>query len=169
MRKLVLAAFLLALSVPASAESIAALRAADDAPKVVKLYGGANAVWFDDNGLPSDFEIGGTGRASLSPHLSLVGSAFYGIDKSYLTAAGGLRITATDVNDPDFSIGFGMQYRASSKPGVRPEEWYPDVSLGWKPWPVEMPNVVVGVQGGYGLTSNQAFALVALRFYLTQF
>jgi hypothetical protein len=138
---------------------------------VFKIYGGANAVWFNvsDEGpvaLPSDFELGGNARASLSPHISFVSSVYFGMDHSYVRGTGGLRVTATDVNDPNFSIGLGIQYQASSEPDLRPEELAPDVSIGWKPWPETRPELVVGAQGGYGLDSGQAHVLLALRYYI---
>lgn len=157
MRMLVLC--LLLLAAPAAAQE-----------KVFKLYGGANAIWFDGpNGLPSDFELGAAGRASLSPHLSLVGSGWYGFSESYLRGTVGARITATDVENKDFSIGIGPEYQLSSEPKPRPEEWCAVVSLGWRPWPETQPNLVVGGQGIYGFESNQASAVLALRYFLKEF
>lgn len=137
---------------------------------VFKLSAGANAIWYDGPaGLPSDFELGGTGRASLSPHISAVGGLFFGLDNSYVRAPIGVRITASDVQNQSFSIGLGVQFQASSEPKIRPQEWAPEVSIGWKPWPEDMPNLVLGAQGFYGLDSNQATALIAARWYLGAF
>lgn len=153
---LVLAA--LALAVPAFAEPVA------------KVYGAANLVTFDGAAdLPSDLEAGLNGRLSLTPHVSVVGAAYYGFDNSYLRGQGGLRVTATDVDNPNFSIGIGIQYQVCSDEDIRPRELAPDVSIGWKPWPVAAPKVVVGVQGSYGLDSNQAGFLVAVRYHLFSF
>lgn len=136
----------------------------------IKLYAGGNAIWYDGvYDLPSDFELGGSGRASLSPHISLVSGVYYGIDHSYLRGAAGLRMTATDVNDPDFSVGFGIARHASTEPAIRPEEWATDATVGWRPWPVTMPKVVVGAQGSYGLTSRQASLLAGLRYEFAAF
>ena len=134
---------------------------------VAKFYLGANGVWSNgDLNLPSAFEVGGNARASLSPHISAVGSAYYGLDPSYLVGKIGARVTVSDVTNPNFSIGVGIQYQASSKPSVRPQEWIPDVTLGWRPYPQTMPKIVLVAQGGYGLTSNQAIAMVGVRYSL---
>lgn len=135
--------------------------------EIVKAYAGVNGIWFDSAApsvYPSDFELGGTLRASLSPHLSLVGGAWYGIEHSYIRGSIGARVTATDVEDRNFSVGFGIQRHASSEPSVRPEEWAPDASVGWKPYPYQMPRVVLVAQGSYGLTSGQASALAGVRY-----
>jgi hypothetical protein len=138
--------------------------------KVFAVYGGANVISFDGVAeLPRDFEIGGTGRASLSPHISLVGSTFYGIDNSYLRGTAGVRITATDVDNRDFSVGLGAEYQASSEPDLRPEEWTTTVSLGWRPWPDTQPKLILGAGGFYGLDSNQAGALFAVRYLIGSF
>src|SRR4249920_1914303 len=123
MRKLIIAALLAMLcAMPASAQT-----------SVVKAALGAQGVWYDDNVKPSDFELGGNVRASLSPHISAVGAGYYGFAHSYLRGSAGFRITATEVDDPDFSIGLGMVYNFSSEPSIRPEEWTPDASMGWRP------------------------------------
>ena len=154
MRKLLLVAALLALASPAAAQD------------VIRFGVGAQAVWYDDGTYPSDFEVGGNAAASLSPHLSLVGSAYYGLDKNYLTGAIGARITTTDANDANFSIGVGLSYRASSKVGVRPEGFAPDVSIGWRAWPEQLPKVLLAGQGGYGLDNNEAFIIAGVRYAL---
>jgi hypothetical protein len=134
---------------------------------IFKVYGGANAVWFNGpDGLPSDFELGGTARASLSPHISLVGSGFWGLDKSYTIGRGGVRITATDVNDPNFSVGIGAEYQVSTKQDIRPEEWIYTASLGFKPWPQVYPRLIIGAQGAYGSESQQGSLILAARFLL---
>lgn len=160
MRKLILIAALLAAAIPA--------QAAD--PPVFKLYGGANAVWF--NGaldLPSDFELGANLRASLSPHISGVSCLYYGLNHSYLRGSFGVRLTATDVDNRDFSIGVGIQRQLSSRPEVRPEEWAPDVTVGWRPWPQTAPRVILIAQGSYGLDSQQGTVLAGVRYFLTDF
>ena len=137
---------------------------------IAKIYGGVNGLWYEGiDKFPPDFELGLNGRASLSPHLSVVAAAFYGIGEAYSRGSAGIRVTATDALDPDFSVGFGIQRHASDDPGIRPEEWAPDASVGWRPWPVLMPHLVVGAQGSYGLTSNQASVLVAARYHLLSF
>lgn len=137
---------------------------------VVKLFAGANAVASEGSlNLPSDYELGATARASLTPHVSLVGSAFYGLGREYTRASIGPRITATDVDDPNFSIGFGIEYVTCTKPEVRPKEWAPDAVVGWKPAPERWPRVVLGAQGSYGLDSRQAYLYVAARYELAAF
>ena len=139
------------------------------AEPVGKVYLGANAIWFDQGAaldLPSDWELGATGRASLSPHISVVGSAFYGVDHSYWRGSAGGRITATDVNNPDFSIGLGIQRQFSSDLEIRLEEWAPDATIAWRPWPASKPKVILGLQGNYGLDSQQASVLVGVRYQL---
>lgn len=157
MRKLLILAALLLVAAPVHAQ----------APSVVKAAIGANGVWFDDTAKPSDFELGGNVRASLSPHIAAVGAGYYGFSNSYLRGSAGIRITATDVDNPDFSVGLGMQYNFSSEPSIRPEEWTPDASIGWRPWPAEMPNVILVAQGSYGLDSNTAYVIVGARYALS--
>lgn len=134
------------------------------AEPVPAFYVGANAVWFNADATPSDFEVGGTARASLSPHISAVGSAFYGTNHSYLVGEVGVRVTATDVNNKDFSIGIGLEYQASSAPELRPEEWLGKVVIGYRPWPAEMPAVTIGAGAQYGLTTTENGAFAAVRY-----
>ena len=140
------------------------LPAVAGADVVSAFYGGANGIWYDDQAEPADFEAGGSGSLSLQPHISLVGSGWYGFSHSYFRAAAGVRVTATDVDDSNFSVGIGIQYHASTEPTIRPEEWCPDASIGWKPWPTDQPKLIVIAQGAYGLTSNQAQAMAGLRY-----
>lgn len=144
--------------------------AASAQDRVVHVNVGANGVWYHgDRELPADFELGGTASLSLSPHISGVGGAFYGLNHSYVRGSFGARFTLTDVQDPNFSIGAGIQYHASSEPRIRPEEWCPDVAVGWKPYPLTMPRIVVGAAGWYGLSSDQAGAYAAVRYELGAF
>jgi len=138
------------------------------AEPVLKLYGGANGLWYDGQVAesPSDFEGSANLRASLSPHISAVSGLFYGVNRSYVRGAAGLRFTATDVESRDFSIGLGIQYHLSSEASIRPEEWAPDVSIGWAPWLTRQPKLVLVAQGGYGLDSKQVSALVGVRYQL---
>jgi hypothetical protein len=138
-------------------------RAADP---VFRLYAGANGSWFDDNAKPSDFEAGGNLVASFSPHISGVGAAYYGFGHSYLRGSIGFRVTATDVNDPNFSVGLGLQYHASSNPSIRPEGFSPDASIGYRPYPDNWPNVVLVATGSYLMDSNRAFVTAGVRYDL---
>ena len=149
---------------------LAASSTAHAGTPVFKLYAGANAVATEGTlDLPSDYELGATMRASLTPHVSLVGSAFQGLAREYTRGSIGPRITATDVDDPNFSVGFGIEYVACSKPEVRPEEWAPNAVVGWRPAPQKWPRVVLGAQGSYGIDSRQAYLYVAARYELAAF
>lgn len=136
------------------------------ADPVFKVFAGANGVWFDENAKPSDIEIGGNARASLSEHFSAVGGAYYGFDNSYLRGSLGARLTATDANDPNFSLGLGLGYQACSEPKLRPEEWVTDVSVGWRAWPEKLPKVILIAQGSYGLDQKDAMLVIGARYEL---
>jgi hypothetical protein len=139
-------------------------------PRVVRVFAGANGVWYGgDLALPEDFEFGTNAAASLSPHISAVGGIYYGLEHSYLRGSIGARVTATDVQDQDFSIGVGVQYHASTEPVIRPEEWAGDVSVGWRPYPQNMPRVILVGQGWYGFESEQLGGLVGVRYHVGSF
>lgn len=143
-----------------------ALPVAANSDPVLNVWAGANGVWFDDTARPSDFEAGGNVAASLSPHISLVGAAYYGFGRSYLRGSVGARITATDVDNRDFSVGAGLQYHASSEPSVRPEGWAPDVTVGWRPSPERWPAITLIAQAGYLSTQNEAVGIAGIRYNL---
>ncbi len=153
--KLIASLLLVLLAVPASASM-----------PVVNGAIGAHGIWFNEEVKPSDFELGGSAAASLSPHIAAVASGWFGTDKSYLRGTVGLRITASDVTRQDFSIGLGISRWMCSEPLVREEEWVADVSLGFKPWAVEQPRLMIAVQGGYGLESSSGHALAGVRYLL---
>lgn len=155
MRKSLLLLLLLALSAGTA-----------QAQNVLKTWVGANGIWYKDEARPSDFEVGGNVAASLSPHISAVGSSYYGFINSYIRGTLGARITATDVADPFFSIGLGLQYHMSSEPKIHAQEWAPDVSIGWIPWRDRLPAVSLVALAYYGLTTNQAYATVGARYAL---
>lgn len=139
------------------------------AEPIFKAYAGLNGVWFDsqeDIKYPSDLEGGAVIRASLSKHISAVGSTFYGFDKAYVRAALGARVTAVNADSPDLSVGLGIQYHVSNDESVRPQEWAPDASVGWRAWPSQAPNLVLVAQGSYGLESQQAQVLAGIRYEL---
>lgn len=131
--------------------------------EVVRFAVGVNGAWYDEEAYPSDFEVGGTARASLQPHLSLVGATFYGVNESYLRGSLGARYTVTDVDNPNFSIGVGAQYNVSSEPAVRPEEWTGDVSLGLRPWLADMAWLILIGQGSFGFDTGKMVAYVGAR------
>ncbi len=130
------------------------------------VYAGANGAWLNGAGsaFPADIEAGGSASASLSPHLSAVGEGFYGFSHSYFRWSGGVRATVTDVTNKNLSMGLGIRYRGGSIRAVRPNEWAPDVSVGWRPDPVRWPNVLVGGDAGYGLQSNRMLVTLGLRY-----
>lgn len=132
------------------------------AEKPVKVYGGLNGLWYDaPAGNPSELEAGVTARASLQPHISLVGSAMYGFESDDIRTTAGWRVTVSDVENPNFSIGVGMQYRIGDG-----SEWQGETTVGWRPGYGEF---VLGAQGFYGLKSNEAGALIAVRHPLFGF
>lgn len=158
MKALILAAALLCAAAVANADP------------VLTPYLGANVVAFEhSSGLPSDWEMGGGGAISLSPHVSAVGSAWYGLGESYLRGTLGGRVTITDVADPNFSVGLGLSYNASSKPSVRPQETTGDVTVGWKPYPTDWPRLTVGAGASYGFTSQHPYLLFGVRWALDSF
>ena len=155
MKKVCIAALLLALAAPALADEI-----------VYQAALGASAIWFDNNARPSDVEGSVHGSASLSPHISGVASAAFGFDHSYVRGAAGLRFTVSDALNRNFGIAVGIERQMSSEPALRPEEWAPDVSLGWRPWP-SSPRVSLNAISTYGLDSGLATVSVGVRYKFT--
>ena len=136
-----------------------------DLGDVVSLYAGVNGTWLDGPAVafPSDFEAGGRAAASLSPHISVGSSVFYGFRNSYVRWEVGPRITVTDVDNPNFSVGLGASYHGGSEVSVLPEEWIADASFGWRPSD-KFPRFIVIGQGGYGFTTSKARAILGLRW-----
>jgi len=162
---------LLALLLPAFLMLAPAAAVAEDGPKVFKLWVGPNYVTFDGGASASAWEGASGGRASLSPHISLVGSGAMGrttSDQDYKRAAAGARITVSDAERPDFSIHVGIQHHWSDNQAVRPTEWIPDATVGWVPF-AKWPDLVLGINGGYGLKTNQGMLLFALHYNITSF
>lgn len=155
MRRMFLLLLGLALAAPAFAGDI-----------VYQAGAGLSAIWFDDNAKPSDVEASLHGAASLSPHISAVGAAAFGFDHSYVRGSAGLRFRVTDALDKDFGIAIGIQRHFSSEPDLRPEEWAPDVSVGWRPWPAS-PRVSLNAISTYGLDSNLATVAIGVRYKFT--
>jgi opacity protein-like surface antigen len=154
--KLILLVMALIVAVPAVADEI-----------VYQAALGASAIWFDNEARPSDIEGSVNGSASLSPHISAVANAAFGFDHSYVSGAAGLRFTVTDAKDKNFSVGLGIQRHMSSEPALRPEEWAPDVSIGWRPWETS-PRVSLVAVSAYGLDSNTATVSVGVRYKFTR-
>lgn len=139
-----------------------------DLREVVKIGVGVNGYWADGPAVafPSDFELGGNAAASLSPHLSAVSSVYYGFQHSYVRWSVGARITATDVNNPNFSVGLGTQYVGASETELLPEEWTADCSFGWRVMPETFPRLSVVGLAGYGFTSSRGRAILGARYQI---
>lgn len=135
-------------------------------PKVFGASIGVNGIWTHGaTGLRDveDIEAGLHVRASLSPHISAVGSVGRGFINEYNLAQGGLRITVSDITDRTMSVGVGVQYRWLSDTAYGVREWRPDVVIGWRP-PGFPAKVIVGAGGSYGLTSQTGQGTLALRW-----
>lgn len=139
---------------------------AADLSEVVKVHAGANGTWFDGpaTAFPSDVEAGGSARASLSPHISIVGGAWYGFANEYIRYSFGPRVTVTDVNNPNFSVGVSLEWNGSSREALQPNEWCPTASVGWVPMPEKMPALTLIGQGSYGLDSDRSRVSLGLRY-----
>ena len=132
---------------------------------MMNAYVGANGTWFDNaDPYQGDCEVTGNLSASLSPHITLTGGAYWGVCNSYLRGVTAARICATDVNNPDFSVEVGIGYRFASKEELRPNEWAPEVSVGYRPFPQDWPRLALIGQGWYGLDTRRAGAAVGVRW-----
>jgi hypothetical protein len=116
---------------------------------------GGQGVWVDEGNAPAFRDAEGIARAALgiTPHVNLVGGLGYGVDKSYLRGSGGVRITATDVNDPNFSVGIGISRHYVSEPGSGLDEAAGEAAIGWKPFPSS--NVVLTGLAAVGLDTGR--------------
>ena len=138
-----------------------------DLSDVVRVYVGGNGTWIDGpaTAFPSDFEGGGRAVASLSPHISVGSDVYYGFRNTYIRWSVGPRITVTDVDNRNFSVGLGASYHGGSEASVLPEEWVADASFGWRIAP-SVPRLIVVGQGGYGFTTSKARGILGLRWQL---
>jgi hypothetical protein len=139
--------------------------------KVFGVNAGANAVSFAKGStpaFPSDFELGGTGSASLSPHISAVGGLWYGVTHTYLRSTVGARLTVTDATNEYLSAAVGLEYQSSSEFASRPQEWVAVASVGYVPFP-KLEKVILVAQAGYGLNSNTAMLVLGVRYHLAAF
>ena len=116
---------------------------------------GGQAVWVDEGNEPAFRDAEAIGRASLgiTPHVNIVGGLSYGVDKSYLRGSGGVRLTATDVNDPNFSIGVGISRHYQSEPGAGLDEAAGEAAIGWKPF--ASSRVILTGLAAYGLDTGR--------------
>ena len=122
---------------------------------------GANGAWYDsaDNG---DLEVAGKAALSVTPHISLVGGLAYGFSGTYLRESLGARITATDVDDQNFSLGLGVSRHFASEPGNSLEEWAGEAAVGWKPF--QTSSVIVTALAAVGLESRTPFITAGVVF-----
>jgi hypothetical protein len=148
-----------------AALGIVATCRAEGLANTTTLAAGLSGVWFDGPEAPGpNLEASGHAAMSLSPHLSLVGMLGAGLTDSYLRTTFGVRVTATDVDDPNFSVGLGIQRHDASVARLGPGEWCPDVAVGLKPWPARWPAVVLTGLGFYGLDSGRAGCSAGVRY-----
>lgn len=165
MRKLVIQATLLLLIILGCVLVGAPARSAT-LEEVIHVSAGVNGVWLDgpDTEFPADIEAGGVAWASLSPHLTSFTDVFYGFDHSYVRWDGGVKVTATDVDNPNFNLYLSLKYRGGSEDALQPSEWASGTGLGWRPDPVRWPRIVLGADAAYGLQSGNVIAYLALRY-----
>jgi hypothetical protein len=120
---------------------------------------GGQGAWFDGGEQPSMSDVEATGRAafSITPHISVIGGAAYGFGDSYLRSSAGFRLTATDVNDQNFSVGVGIARHFRSEPGPL-DEWAAEAGIGWKP--LASSEFILTSSAAYGLdTERRLFTL----------
>lgn len=145
------------------AAGIACSSNADAKPSVVKVWGGANVVSFDNDSLKGDIEVGATAAASLYHPISVVGSAFVGLDQEYLAGSVGPQISLSDSAATQMSIAVSVERQFSNKVTLRHDEWQAKVKVGFRPW-ADVPQLVLGAQAAYGIDSNELSYLGALRY-----
>jgi hypothetical protein len=144
--------------------AIASTACAGGFANTTTLAAGANLVQFDDPAISPGYEGCVNGAISLSPHLSGVGSVNYGFRNHYWRSTAGVRVTATDVDNMDFSVGLGIQYHSCNWLGLEPNEWCPDVAVGFRPLPNDLPGLTLTGLGWYGLDTKKAAADVGIRW-----
>ena len=156
---------LLLLSIGAALALFALPAHSQTAKTPLSAYVGANGVFFA-KATPWNADVEPTVGAviSASPHLSAVGSVDWGLTHSYLRGTAGARITATDVENPNMSVGLGIQYHAATVGVLRPDQWCPDVSIGVRPWPVRWPALTLTGLAWYGLKDQSAGATIGIRY-----
>ncbi len=164
------AALILGLGIMVWPSPTMAQTAPTNLAKVVQYGLSANAAWFEEPiaGQPTEFEGGANLALSLSPHIGAVGGFYRQFRAGFWRSSAGGRITATDVENKDFSIHVGIQYHTSTDPD-RVKEWAPDVTIGVRPMPAEFPWFIVTVQGSRGLKSKQAWGIIGVRAKLPSF
>jgi len=124
---------------------------------------GAQGVWLEGGDLADLRDIEATGRAAfgVTPHIALVGGLAYGFDHAYTRESVGVRLTATDVNDPTFSVGLGVSRHFRSEPGGL-DEWAGEAAIGWKP--LSGSEFLLTASAAYGLDSSQRQITAGLTY-----
>ena len=158
---------MLTLAIPVAAQAVEPLYGAAayaaNAWQALSVGVGGGGVWVDEGGGPAfrDVEAGLSGAVSLTPHVSIVGSVNYGVDRSYVRGSGGARITATDANDPTFSVGVGISRHYVSEPGSGLDEAAAEAAIGWKP--LANSRVILAGLAAYGIdTGRRSFSVKAI-------
>lgn len=133
--------------------------------EVVKVRAGVGGAWFDGDETitPADVEAVGVVSASLSPHISVIAAAAHGFDADYNRFAFGPRITITDVNNPNFSVGLGVEYQVL--PGL--DEWGYTANVGWVPLASRWPRLSLVGQGEVGSKSGDSRVTLGARYLIS--
>ena len=124
---------------------------------------GANGAWFDGGDIAAmrDIEATGRGAVSLTPHVSVVGGLAYGFSNSYTRSSVGVRLTATDASDPNFSVGIGISRHFHSEPGGL-DEFAGEAGVGWKP--LESSPILLTASSAYGLDTSRRLFTIGLVY-----
>jgi hypothetical protein len=127
---------------------------------------GLQGRWLDqgDTETNSDLEAAGNGAFSLTPHVSVTGGVAFGFQGSYFREQADVRITATDVNDPNFNIwlGAGRYWSKDLNDGL--DEWAGKAGIGYR-LPTTAP-LIVGATAAYGFDTERRQVTLALIYRL---
>ena len=158
-RCLVLTLFACLCALPASAASVW---------QAASVGVAGQSAWLDGGGFPSftEFEVAGKGALGLTPHVALVGTAAYGVNRPYLRSSVGARITATDVNDPTFSVGIGASRWFINDEADGIDEWAGEAAVGWRPLP--RSKIILTALSAYGVNSHKSTVTVGLVWPLKE-
>lgn len=136
---------------------------------VFKVWVGANAAFnsaTDSLDKFNDVEVGLTSAANLYHPISVVASGFVGVDKQYVYGSIGPRIALSDSTAHSYGTAISFERQFSSDETFKQNEWVAKASVAFRPWPTETPQVVLGAQGFYGISSNTAGVSAALRYQI---
>lgn len=137
--------------------SLASAGHAANAWQALSVGIGGGGIWVDEGAGPAfrDVEAGVSAAVSLTPHVSVVGAANYGVDRSYVRGSAGARLTATDVNDPNFSVGVGVSRHYVSEEGSGMDEAAAEAAVAWKP--LAASRVIVTGLAAFGIDTGRRF------------